>query len=122
MVEVLVAVAIVVLVGAVAIAGFGGGDRARLGAEAAEIGRVLSLGRIRALESGRAQPITLRDGTLAVGPETHAIDPGIDVTPAEAALAIAPTGASPGMTLTLARAGLEATVTLDWLTGRVAVE
>ncbi len=121
LIEMLVAVAIVVLVGSVAVIGFGGGDRARLGAEAAEVARVLSEGRMRALETGRAQPIVLAEGALTVGPVVHAIDPGIAVTPEEAAFAISPTGASPGLELVLARADFETTVTLDWLTGRVDI-
>ena len=121
LIEVLVAVAVVALVGSVAVAGLGGGDRARLRAEAAEVARHLTAARMRALETGRAQDILLEDGVLSTGSDDLAFDPVTEVEPETARLRLSPTGRSDGLVLTLDRAGHVAVVELDWLTGGVAV-
>ena len=119
LIEVLVAVAVVALVGSVAVAGLGGGDRARLRAEAAEAARHLTTARMRALETGRTQVVRLADGVLSTGPDAHAFDSSTALSPDEAALRLSPTGRSAGLILELRRADHVAVVELDWLTGRV---
>ncbi len=122
-VEVLVAVAIVLLVGSIAILGFGGTDRARVAAEAAEIALFLQEARMRALEAGQPVEIVLstREGVLAAGAARHALAAGIVVEPAEARLVLRPSGESEGLAIVLVRDVARAEVVLDWLTGRVDV-
>jgi Tfp pilus assembly protein FimT len=122
-VEVLVAVAILVLISSLAIVSFGGSDRARVTAEAAEVGLFLQEARMRALEGGRPVEIVLsaREGILAAGPAQHSFARGITVQPDTARLVLQPSGESQGLTLVLARDEAQARVTVDWLTGRVEV-
>lgn len=119
-VEVLVAVAVVVLIGAVALLGFGGGDRARLDAEAARVALVLQQTRLRALETGRPVEIVLADGVLAAGRTRHVVAAGTTASAAPPRAVLHPSGESDaGFALTLRRDALTRVVELDWLTGRV---
>ena len=120
-IEVLVAVAVVVMVGTLGILTFGGTDKATLRKSAAETALFLEQGRLRALEAGRPIEIAVDGNQLKVGAEEFAIPPNITVTPAQARLLLQPTGASEGLALDLRLADHGAQVTLDWLTGRVTV-
>lgn len=122
-VEVLVAVAVVILIGTVAILAFGGTDRARLTSEAAEVGLFLQEARMRALEGGRPVEIVLsaKEGILQAGPERHVFARGITVSPDEARVVLQPSGENQGLYFTLARNAETARVSVDWLTGRVEV-
>jgi type II secretory pathway pseudopilin PulG len=122
-VEVMVAVAIVVLIGTLAFLSFGGTDRARVTAEAAEVGLFLSEARMRALEGGQPVEILLsaKDRTLAAGPARHAFSRGIDIAPEEARIVLQPSGENQGLDLTLTRDAAVAHVRIDWLTGKVEV-
>jgi Tfp pilus assembly protein FimT len=122
-VEVLVAVAIVVLIGTLAILSFGGNDRARLTAEAAEVGLFLQEARMRALEGGRPVEIILsaKEGVLVAGPARHVFGRGITVSPDEARVVLQPSGESQGLDFTLARNDELARISVDWLTGKVQV-
>jgi Tfp pilus assembly protein FimT len=122
-VEVLVAVAIVVLIGTLSVLSFGGTDRARLAAEAAEVGLFLQETRMRALEGGRAIEIVLsaKDGLLVAGSERHVFERGVTVSPDAARIILQPSGENQGLDLTLARNQEVAHVRLDWLTGKVEV-
>lgn len=122
-VEVLVAVAVVVLIGTLSIVSFGGTDRARLNAEAAEVGLFLQEARMRALEGGRPIEIILsaKDGLLVAGPARHVFGRGITVMPEEARLVLRPSGENQGLDLTLARNDAVARIRVDWLTGKVEV-
>lgn len=122
-VEVLVAVAVVVLIGTLAILSFGGNDRARLNAEAAEVGLFLQEARMRALEGGRPIEIVLsaREGVLVAGPARHFFARGITVSPDEARVILQPSGENQGLEFTLARNDEVTRVSVDWLTGKVQV-
>jgi Tfp pilus assembly protein FimT len=122
-VEVLVAVAVVVLISTLAILGFGGADRARLNAEAAEVGLFLQEARMRALEGGRPVEIVLsaKDGVLVAGSKRHVFRRGITVAPDEARLVLQPSGENQGLDLMLGRNAEMAHVRIDWLTGKVEV-
>jgi Tfp pilus assembly protein FimT len=122
-VEVLVAVAIVVLISTLAIVSFGGNDRSRLNAEAAEVGLFLQEARMRALEGGRPIEIVLsaKEGVLVAGPARHVFGRGITVAPDEARLILQPSGENQGLTFTLARNDAVARISVDWLTGKVEV-
>lgn len=117
------AVAVVVLIGTLAVLSFGGSDRARLAAEASEVGLFLQEARMRALEGGRPVEILLsgRDGVLVAGPARHVFGPGITVLPEEARVILQPSGENQGLDLTLARNAEVARVSVDWLTGKVEV-
>lgn len=123
-VEVLVAVAIVLMVGAIGIVSFGGTARGELRAEAADMALFLQQTRLRALELGRPIEVLLSasDRTLLAGGETYVIARDITVQPDEARLILEPSGGSDGLIVTLSKGDHSTTVTLDWLTGRVAVQ
>lgn len=117
------AVAVVVLIGTLAVLSFGGGDRARLTAEAASVGLFLQEARMRALESGRPIEIVLsaQEGVLVAGPARHAFASGITVSPDAARLILQPSGENQGLDMTLVRNDEVARISVDWLTGKVAV-
>lgn len=117
------AVAIVVLIGTLAVLSFGGTDRARLNAEAAEVGLFLQEARMRALEGGRPVEIVLsgKDGVLVAGPARHVFGRGVTATPDEARVVLQPSGENQGLDFMLARGDDVARVSVDWLTGKVQV-
>ncbi|KIT15864.1 hypothetical protein [Jannaschia aquimarina] len=118
-VEVLVAVAVVMFVGTIALLTFGGGDRSRVEAEAAQVALFLQQARLRALESGRAVEVAFVDGALVAGPARHSPGNGTRIDALRGGTVIRPSGASDGLTLTVRRGEASRVVTLDWLTGRV---
>ncbi len=122
-VEMLVALAVFLLVGTVAIAAFSGGDRSRLRAEAADIALSLQTARLTALESGRPVAVALDSdrGVLTTGTQTRAIRNGTEATAIPARAVIRPSGESEGLRLELRRGSERLAVELDWLTGKVRV-
>lgn len=124
MIEVLAAMAIVVLIGTLAFLAFGNQDKRRLDAEAAEVALLLQEARMRALEAGRPIEIVLssRDRVLDAGGRQFTFDPAIEVTPEQARLILSPSGGSDGLRVTMVRNTARKTVTLDWLTGQVRVQ
>jgi Tfp pilus assembly protein FimT len=123
-VEVLVAVAVVALIGTVAVLGFGGIDRARLASEAAEVRLFLQEARMRALEGGRPVEIVLsaQEGVLQAGPKRHVFSRGVTVLPDAARVVLQPSGENEGLDLALSRNGETARISVDWLTGKVEVK
>ena len=123
-IEVLVAVAVILMVGTVGILSFGGTDRGQVRSEAADIALFLQQTRLRSLELGR--PIEIRlsadNRQLQAGDLRHDFSDNITITPKEAQLILAPSGSSDGLMMTLSKGDHVAHVTLDWLTGRVLVE
>ncbi len=117
------AVAVVILIGTLAIVSFGGNDRARLNAESAKVGLFLQEARMRALEGGRPVEIILsaRDGLLVAGPARHVFGRGITIEPDEARVVLQPSGENAGLDFTLTRNDQVARVSVDWLTGKVTV-
>ncbi|MEM6407166.1 MAG: prepilin-type N-terminal cleavage/methylation domain-containing protein [Pseudomonadota bacterium] len=124
LVEMLVAMAIVVLIGTLAFLAFGNQDQRRLNAEAAEIALHLQNARMRALEAGRPIEIVVaaRQGVIDAGGAQLSLPNDLGVSPESAELVLQPSGGSPGLILELSRNAARKTVSLDWLTGRVAVE
>ncbi len=124
LIEVLAAMAIVVLIGTLAFLAFGNQDRRRLDADAAEVALLLQEARMRALEAGRPIQIVLsvNDRVLDAGGRQIALDPALQVSPEQADILLSPSGTSEGLELTLIRDTAQKTVTLDWLTGRVVVQ
>ncbi|MEO9826867.1 MAG: hypothetical protein ABJF50_20900 [Paracoccaceae bacterium] len=124
LVEVLAAMAIVVLIGTMAFLAFGNQDQRRLNAEAAEVALLLQGARMRALEAGRPIEIVVSADPRVIdaGGRQFVFDRDIKVSPQSAELILSPSGASPGLELTLTRNASRKVVTLDWLTGRVVVQ
>ena len=124
LVEVLAAMSIVVLIGTMAFLAFGNQDQRRLNAEAAEVALLLQGARMRALEAGRPIEIVVSADPRVIdaGGRQFAFDRDVDVSPSSAELILSPSGASPGLALTLTRNAARKVVTLDWLTGRVVVQ
>lgn len=122
-VEVLVAVAVIVIVGTLGFLTFGNRDTARLRSEAADVALFLQQARLRAAESG--QPVAVafddRSGALTSGTRSYVLDGGVRGSAAPARLRIAPSGENDGLILTLAAGDARTRVRLDWLTGRVEV-
>ncbi|PJI84924.1 hypothetical protein BC777_2917 [Yoonia maricola] len=120
-VEVLVAVAIIVMIGSLAVFTLGSTDRRMVARETADISLFLQQTRMRALELGRPIEIVVvgSEGRIAAGGLQHQVTRDMVLTPDEAQLVLQPTGASDGLTLQVAKGNHIGTVTLDWLTGRV---
>lgn len=123
-IEVLVAVAIVILIGTIGVISFGTTDKGQVRAEAAATALFLQQSRMRALELGQPVEIVLSatDRALYAGPAQFNFGRGIEVSPPEARLVLDPTGGSEGLTVMLSKGDHSADVTLDWLTGRVVIE
>lgn len=124
LIEVLAAMAIVVLIGTMAFLTFGNQDKRRLDAEAAEVALLLQEARMRALEAGRPIEIVLlgRERVLDAGGRQIAFDPSTDIAPERVEIILSPSGSSDGLEMTLTRNEARKTVTLDWLTGQVRVQ
>ncbi len=121
-VEVLVAVAIVLLVGSVAIVSLGATDRARLRQDTAAVALLLQQARVQALESGQSVVIRWDQDAqeLAAGGRSHVLASKVTGSSATAGTRVHPSGESGGFQLTLATETDQNEVTLDWLTGRVS--
>ncbi|MCY4336427.1 MAG: prepilin-type N-terminal cleavage/methylation domain-containing protein [Litoreibacter sp.] len=124
LIEMLVAMAIVVIIGTLAFLAFGNQDQRRLNAEAAEIALHLQTARMRALEAGRPIEIVVasEQGVIDAGGAQLALPDDLRISPQSAELILQPSGGSPGLVLELSRNAARKTVSLDWLTGRVVVQ
>lgn len=124
LVEVLAAMAIVVLIGTMAFLAFGNQDKRRLDVVAADVALLLQETRMRALEVGRPIEIVLsaRDRVLDAGGRQIVFDPRVEIAPERARIIMAPSGSSDGLQVTLTRNEARKTVSLDWLTGQVRVQ
>jgi len=123
-IEVLVAVAVILMIGTVATLTLGSTDRREVARTAAETSLFLQETRMRALELGRPIEVIVAadQGLINAGGRVHQFPRGITVSPQEARLVIQPTGASEGLTLQIAKGTHSDAVVLDWLTGRVDIE
>ncbi|MGR3511123.1 MAG: pilus assembly FimT family protein [Paracoccaceae bacterium] len=124
LVEVLAAMAIVVLIGTMAFLAFGNQDKRRLEVVAADVALLLQETRMRALEAGRPIEIVLsaRDRVLDAGGRQVFFDSRVEIAPERARIIMAPSGSSDGLQVTLTRNEAQKTVSLDWLTGQVRVQ
>ncbi|MEL6682948.1 MAG: hypothetical protein AAFQ09_09920 [Pseudomonadota bacterium] len=122
-VEVLVAVAIVVLIGTISILALGRSDRATLQSDVASIALVLQQARLQAAESG--QPVLIEfseeNKTLRGGVAQHTLNRVVSSPTESARVFIRPSGENEGLNLVLVAGPHERAVELDWLTGRVRV-
>ncbi|MEL6170137.1 MAG: GspH/FimT family pseudopilin [Pseudomonadota bacterium] len=121
-VEVLVAAAIVLLVGTVAIASFGSTDRAYLRSDTAAVALILSQGRLQALESG--QPVTIewdeRARVFRAGGQEHRLSRRVEAETDRPSVRIFPSGENAGFRVELSNTYGASVLTLDWLTGKVS--
>lgn len=122
-VEVLVAVAVVVLVSTVSIMALGQSDRSRLQTDVAAVSLVLQQARLQAAETGRpvAVEYSERDRTIATNRATHVLGRGVTSPNASARIIIRPSGENEGLDLALVAGTLTRSVSIDWLTGQVRV-
>ncbi len=122
-VEVLVAVAIVTLVGTIALLSFGSNDRARVVSQAADLALFLQEARLEAAETARVVEIRyLSDNHQLVTPTSVlTLDHRVALSPTDP-IRIRPSGESSGGSVTLTVDEATARVHIDWLTGRVRVE
>lgn len=116
--------AIVVLIGTMAFLAFGNQDQRRLNAEAAEVALLLQGARMRSLEAGRPIEIVVSADkrVIDVGGKQVVFDRDVRLSPKDANILLSPSGNSDGLEVVLIRNEARKTVTLDWLTGRVAVQ
>ncbi len=121
MVEVLVTIAVVVLIGTVAIFALGGSERGRLNNDVAIIALMLQQARLQAAESGRSVEVLYSsdDRSLSTPQDTHTFGRGVSSPTDSARVVIRPSGESEGLDLVLAAGDFQRTVVLDWLTGQV---
>ncbi|MDP5086679.1 MAG: hypothetical protein NWQ23_14775 [Yoonia sp.] len=123
MVEVLVTVAIVILVGTVAIFALGRSDRAQLQNDVAEIALILQQARLQAAETG--QPVEVQysreDRSLATPTASYEFGRGVTSTTESARIVIRPSGESEGLDLVLVAGDFTRSVALDWLTGQIRI-
>ena len=120
-VEVLVAVAIVVLIGTISILALGRSDRATLQSDVAAVALALQQARLQAAETGRAvtNEYSDTDRTLRAGAVTHTLDRAV-TSPNEATqISIRPSGENEGLDLVLVAGAHSRSVELDWLTGQI---
>ncbi len=120
-VEVLVAVAIVVLIGTISILALGRSDRATLQSDVASVALVLQQARLQAAETGR--PIAVEysqdDRTLRAGFAEHTLDRAVSSPNETTRISIRPSGENEGLNLVLIAGDLQRSVELDWLTGQI---
>ena len=122
-VEMLVTVAIVVLIGTVAIFALGRTDRAQLQDNAAEIALVLQQARLQAAETGRPVEVmySQEERSIATPTALHEFSRGVTSSTESARVVIRPSGESEGLDLVLLSGDLTRSVELDWLTGQIRV-
>lgn len=122
-VEMLVAVAIVVLIGTVAIFMLGRSDRAQLQNDVAEISLILQQARLQAAESGRPVEVlySQRERSVATPMAVHEFGRGVTSSTESARVVIRPSGENEGLDLVLIAGDFTRSVELDWLTGQIRV-
>ncbi len=121
MAEVLVTVAIVVLIGTIAIFALGRTDRAQLQNDVASIALVLQQARLQAAETGQPVEVVYSQEarTLATPREAHEFGRGVTSPTESARILIRPSGENEGLDLVLVAGTLTRSVELDWLTGQI---
>jgi Tfp pilus assembly protein FimT len=114
-------VAIVVLIGAIAIVAMGRSDRAQLENDAAAIALVLQQARLQAAETGRPVEVVYSEDarSLSTPTRTHVFARGVTSPTDSASILIRPSGENEGLDLVLVAGDLTRSVTLDWLTGQI---
>lgn len=122
-VEMLVTVAIVVLIGAVAVFALGRSDRAQLQNDASEIALILQQARLQAAETGRPVEVfySQNDRSIATPMAVHEFGRGVTSSTDSTRILIRPSGENEGLDLVLLAGDLSRTVRLDWLTGQIRV-
>lgn len=122
-VEMLVTVAIVVLIGTLAIFLLGRSDRAQLQNDAAEIALILQQARLQAAESGRPVEVqySQRDRSISTPTAVYEFGRGVTSDTESARIIIRPSGENEGLDLVLAAGDFTRAVELDWLTGQIRV-
>ena len=122
-VEMLVTVAIVVLIGTVAIFALGRTDRAQLQDDAAGIALVLQQARLQAAETGRPVEVlySQEDRSISTPTALHEFGRGVTSSTDSTRLLIRPSGENEGLELVLLAGELSRSVVLDWLTGQIRV-
>lgn len=122
-VEMLVTVAIVVLIGTVAIFALGRSDRAQLQNDTAEIALILQQARLQAAETGRPVEVLYSqdDRSIATPTALHEFGRGVTSETESARILIRPSGESEGLDLVLVAGDFTRSVALDWLTGQIRV-
>lgn len=122
-VEMLVTVAIVVLIGTVAIFALGRSDRAQLQNDVAEIALILQQARLQAAETGRPVEVLYSqdDRSIATPTAVYEFGRGVTSETESARILIRPSGENEGLDLVLAAGDLTRSVALDWLTGQIRV-
>ena len=120
-VEMLVAFAIVMAIGTVAIASLGARHGATLRDETAQVALLLQQARMEALESGTAVVIRWDEDArvLQAGGQTHQLADGVEAVTSPSALQLYPSGESSGFQMTLSNRAGSHVLALDWLTGQV---
>lgn len=122
-VEMLVTVAIVVLIGTVAIFVMGRSERAQLQDDVAEIALILQQARLQAAETGRPVEVlySQADRSLATPTAVHEFGRGVTSTTDSARILIRPSGENEGLDLILVAGDFTRSVELDWLTGQIRI-
>lgn len=122
-VEVLVAVAIVVLIGTISILALGRSDRAHLQSDVASVALVLQQARLQAAETG--QPIAIEysqeERTLRAGAIAHTLDRAVTSPNETTRISIRPSGENEGLNFVLVAGDHQRAVELDWLTGSIRI-
>ena len=127
MVEVLVATAIVMLVGTLAFLSLGRSDQAEVRAAATRISQTVQEARLAAAEGQRPVSLTYdpRTHEISWGTRSLPLSDGVELdwndggTPF--ALTLRPSGESDGGRLTVSRGEAAAELKIDWLTGKTQV-
>lgn len=114
-------VAIVVLIGTIAIFALGRTDRAQLQNDVASVALVLQQARLQAAETG--QPVEVvysqEDRSLTTSTDGHEFGRGVTSPTESARIMIRPSGENEGLDLVLVAGTLTRSVELDWLTGQI---
>ena len=127
MVEVLVATAIVMLVGTLAFLSLGRSDQAEVRAAAMRISQTVQEARLAAAEAQKpvAMAYDPRAHEISWGTRRLALADGVDLEWNEGrtpfALTLRPSGESDGGRLTVSRGDARAQLRIDWLTGKTQV-
>ncbi len=116
-------VAIVVLIGTLAIFALGRSDRAQLQSDVAEIALILQQARLQAAETGRPVEVqySQRDRSLSTPTALHEFGRGVSSPTNSARVIIRPSGENEGLDLILVAGDFTRSVELDWLTGQIRV-
>lgn len=120
-VEVLVTVAIVVLIGTVAIFALNRTDRVQLENDVAAVALALQQARLQAAETGTPVEVIFSqpDQSLSTPTQTLTFGRGVTSPTDSARILLRPSGESEGLEITLVAGEMSRTVGVDWLTGQV---